>query len=174
MKRWCGLLLTSVFITGFLSANAQTQKKQNSSWRLSKTIDKMDDGLNCALTYAKDPNIFYSARDFFIASYDRRGGVEFFHYRVDKRLVSQMMQPSVGQRDDIKIANFDGELSTGKTLLIEGKTVLGKLIDLTVDLTGLAEARAQMAKECNVPELVPRKLTGIDWPAVPESLSGPK
>lgn len=170
MKLYFPLVLVSLLSTSSLCVQAQTQRKQNSSWRLSKSIDKMDDGLNCALIYAKDPNIFYNTRDFLVVSYERRGGVEYFEYRVDKRLVSQMMLPSVGQRENIKIANFDGELSTGKTLLIQGKTVLGQPIDLTIDLTGFVEARYQMAKECNVPELVPRKSTGIDWPAVPASV----
>jgi hypothetical protein len=149
---------------------AIAQQKPKPLWTLVKTVDKMSDEQRCLLAYSRNPYVYYNSRDVMVVSFRGRGGVAYYQYRIDKRPAAEPVLTRRDDNDDISIFSYDDMLNASM-LRIQGQTVLKQLIDVEIDLTGLALARDQMAKSCG---LEPVQQRNAPWPAVPPEASGGK
>ena len=139
-------------------------------WKLTKYVDRMTDQNRCFIGYTgTNAPVIYRPDDTLLIVYKKLGGVKAYRYRIDKQPVSELMSPQDGSTHTIYINAFYGELKDASTLQVEGLTMLGDHINVTLDLTGLQKERQRMALECGVsmPEPQQQRLIG-EWPAVPK------
>ncbi len=120
------------------------------SWKLLKTVDKMTDKRICRLTYAKNPFVRYSSADFLFINYYGRGGVSAYRYRIDDNPAGEFQLTKSYDNDEVSVYNYNSQLSEATRLIVQGMTVLRKGFEHDIDLTGLKQARAQMAEECGL------------------------
>lgn len=113
----------------------------------------MSDSFECVLSYKRDSNIFYNDEDRMVVNYRGRGGVSGYRYRVDSQPASSYKLTERGKSNYVDIPVRDPAFFNGKVLRIKGLTMLESLIDLEIDLTGLKEARAEMASICKLPPI---------------------
>lgn len=113
-------------------------------------MDKMTDKNICTLTYTKNPYVSYSSADFLFIDYYGRGGVAGFKYRVDSKPPSEFQLAQSHENDRVSVYNYNSELSEATRLIVQGITVLKRGFEHEIDLTGLKQARAKMAEECEL------------------------
>ena len=139
-------------------------------WKFEKYVDRMTDQKRCFIGYTgANAPVIYDSNDALLIVYKKLGGVKAYRYRIDKQPVREFMSPLADITNTVYINVSHGELKDASVLRVDGLTLLGDTIDVTLDLTGLQKQRERMAMECGIsmPEPQPQRPSG-DWPAVPK------
>lgn len=129
---------------------AMAAPKFHGEWRASSYVDKMTDEKSCYVIHRKDPYVRMELGGAVVISFQGRGGVEGYEWRVDKNPPSPLQLTDGPNKNSIRITEVRTDLRKAKKLIVGGMTVTRQLIDLEYNLTGLAEARADAAKLCGV------------------------
>lgn len=144
--RFCVLLL---FVSAFVaSSSAQSAKDEvianDGNWRVQRAKDAMTDEVLCIAFFKKDDRFQLGAKSFFI-SYRGLGGVDTYRIRFDdEEPTERRVATPVEQR--VSAVRFTQpevkRLVKAKRLRVTTFTLLGRVRDEDIELSGIASAHA--------------------------------
>jgi cell division protein FtsN len=158
------------------SAEASTPKEpmaviaSDGDWLLRKDTDSFNDEVSCVIIYAKPPGpaIQVSPGSLYI-SYQGRGGLKAYRYRIDDGPASKLQLPTEVQKQ-MDVAEISGRafdaIIASKRLRVEALTYVAGIVREDMNLVGLSALYEKMRTACPGNEATPAASPAVDPQAV--------